>query len=111
MTPKLAASGFAALESPLPPARIRDYQALKRQGAVPVLMDEGIVSPVETAEFIALGMMDGIAMKVARCGGLWHASRIVRQLEEDGPRGLRLRADAIPSGRSRRRSISSPRPA
>jgi L-alanine-DL-glutamate epimerase-like enolase superfamily enzyme len=84
MTPKLAESGFAALESPLAPARIRDYQALKRQGAVPILMDEGIVSPVETAEFIALGMMDGIAMKVARCGGLWHASRIVRQLEEAG---------------------------
>ena len=84
MTPKLAEAGFAAIESPLPPARIRDYQALKRQGAVPVLMDEGIVSPVETAEFIALGMMDGIAMKVARCGGLWHSSRIVRQLEENG---------------------------
>lgn len=84
MTPKLADAGFAAIESPLPPNRIRDYQALKRQGAVPVLMDEGIVSPVETAEFIALGMMDGIAMKVARCGGLWHASRIVRQLEENG---------------------------
>jgi len=84
MTPKLAAAGFAALESPLPPARIRDYQALKAQGAVPILMDEGIVSPVETAEFIALGMLDGIAMKVARCGGLWHASRIVRQLAESG---------------------------
>lgn len=84
VTPQLAAAGFAALESPLPPARIRDYQALKRQGAVPILMDEGIVSPVETAEFIALGMMDGIAMKVARCGGLWHASRIVRQLEAGG---------------------------
>jgi len=84
LTPKLADAGFAAIESPLPPNRIRDYQALKRQSAVPVLMDEGIVSPVETAEFIALGMMDGIAMKVARCGGLWHASRIVRQLEENG---------------------------
>jgi muconate cycloisomerase len=84
MTPKLAEAGFAALESPLPPARIRDYQALRRQGAVPILMDEGIVSPVETAEFIALGMMDGIAMKVARCGGLWHASRIAHQLEESG---------------------------
>jgi L-alanine-DL-glutamate epimerase-like enolase superfamily enzyme len=84
MTPQLADAGFAAIESPLPPNRIRDYQALRRQGAVPVLMDEGIVSPVETAEFIALGMMDGIAMKVARCGGLWPASRIVRQLEEAG---------------------------
>ena len=69
-----------ALESPLPPNRIRDYQTLKRQGALPILMDEGIVSPVEVAEFIALEMFDGIAMKVARCGGLWNASRIVRLL-------------------------------
>ena len=54
MAPKLADAGFKALESPLPPNRIRDYQALKRQGALPILMDEGIVSPVEAEEFIAL---------------------------------------------------------
>jgi L-alanine-DL-glutamate epimerase-like enolase superfamily enzyme len=84
MAPKLAEAGFKALESPLPPNRIRDYQALRRQGALPILMDEGIVSPVETEEFIALGMLDGIAMKVARCGGLWYASRIVSALERSG---------------------------
>jgi len=47
-------------------------------------MDEGIVSPVEAEEFMALGMLDGIAMKVARCGGLWHASRIVLALQKHG---------------------------
>jgi L-alanine-DL-glutamate epimerase-like enolase superfamily enzyme len=78
----LADAGFKALESPLPPNRLRDYQALKRHGALPVLMDEGIVSPVEAAEFAALGMYDGIAMKVARCGGLWHAWKITEQLRE-----------------------------
>jgi L-alanine-DL-glutamate epimerase-like enolase superfamily enzyme len=81
--PRLAALGLAALESPLPPNRIRWYQALKRQGALPILMDEGIVSPVEAEEFIALGMMDGIAMKVARCGGLWNAKRIIELLKEN----------------------------
>jgi L-alanine-DL-glutamate epimerase-like enolase superfamily enzyme len=83
MAPKLADAGLKALESPFPPNRIRDYQALRRQGALTVLMDEGIVSPVEVAEFIALQMFDGVAMKVARCGGLWNASRIVRLLEEN----------------------------
>ncbi len=78
----LADAGFKALESPLPPNRLRDYQALKRHGALPVLMDEGIVSPVEAEEFGALGMYDGIAMKVARCGGLWHAWKISEQLRE-----------------------------
>jgi len=82
--PKLADLGLRALESPLPPNRIRDYQRLRQARALPILMDEGIVSPVEVEEFIALGMFDGIAMKVARCGGLWHARRIVELLKENG---------------------------
>jgi muconate cycloisomerase len=83
LAPKFADLGLRALESPLPPNRIRDYQALTRQAALPVLMDEGIVSPVEVAEFIALNMFDGIAMKVARCGGLWNASRIATLLRDN----------------------------
>ena len=92
MARELADAGFRALESPLPPNRIRDYQALKQQGALPILMDEGIVTPVEAEEFAALGMMDGIAMKVARCGGLWHAARIVEVLRS---RGLELFASGL----------------
>ena len=80
MAPKLADAGLRGLELPLPPNLMRGYQALKRQGALPILMDEGIISPVEVDEFIALKMLDGIAMKVARCGGLWNASRIVALL-------------------------------
>lgn len=84
MAPKFADLGLKGLESPLPPNRIRAYQKLKRQGALPILMDEGIISPVEVVEFIALGMFDGIAMKVARCGGLWNATRIAQLLRENG---------------------------
>jgi L-alanine-DL-glutamate epimerase-like enolase superfamily enzyme len=84
MAPRLADLGLRGLESPLPPNRIRAYQTLKRQGALPILMDEGIISPVEVSEFIALGMFDGIAKKVARCGGLWNATRITRLLWESG---------------------------
>jgi len=82
MAPKFADFGLKALESPLPPNRLRDYQTLKRQGALPILMDEGIVAPAEVEEFIALDMFDGIAMKVARCGGLWNATRIATLLRE-----------------------------
>jgi len=83
MAPRLAHAGFRAFESPLPPNRLRDYQALKRLGALPILMDEGVVSPVELEEFAALGMLDGVAMKVARCGGLWPASRMVEILKRE----------------------------
>jgi L-alanine-DL-glutamate epimerase-like enolase superfamily enzyme len=68
--PRLADAGVDVLEAPIRPNRIRGYQALKKQGALPILMDEGVVSPVELEEFIHLDMLDGVAMKPARCGGL-----------------------------------------
>ena len=68
--PRLADAGVDVLEAPLRPNRISGYQALKKQGALPILMDEGVVSPTDLEEFIKLGMLDGMAMKPARCGGL-----------------------------------------
>ena len=73
--PRLADAGVDVLESPLRPNRISGYQALKKQGALPIFMDEGVVSPVDLEEFIKLGMLDGVAMKPARCGGLVSARR------------------------------------
>jgi L-alanine-DL-glutamate epimerase-like enolase superfamily enzyme len=68
--PRLAEAGVDVLEAPIRPNRIRGYQALKKQAALPILMDEGVISPVELEEFIHLNMLDGVAMKPARCGGL-----------------------------------------
>ena len=76
--PKLADVGVDVLEAPLRPNRISGYQALKKQGALPILMDEGVISPIDLEEFIKLGMLDGVAMKPARCGGL---SSNKRQIE------------------------------
>jgi L-alanine-DL-glutamate epimerase-like enolase superfamily enzyme len=82
--PKLADVGVDVLEAPLKPNRISGYQALKRQGALPILMDEGVVSPVELEEFIRLKMIDGMAMKPSRCGGLVSAKRQIELIEEAG---------------------------
>lgn len=84
IAPRLRDAGVDVLESPLPPTQIRGYQALKRQGALPVLMDEGILSAAEAVEFMELGMMDGIAMKPARNAGLWPSVQIVNQLHARG---------------------------
>ena len=67
---KLADAGVDVLEAPLRPNRISGYQALKKQGALPILMDEGVISETDLEEFNKLGMLDGVAMKPARCGGL-----------------------------------------
>jgi L-alanine-DL-glutamate epimerase-like enolase superfamily enzyme len=84
IAPRLAEAGFEALESPFPPTQFRAYQALKRQEAIPVFMDEGIVSLAEVAEFIVLEMVDGLTMKLARCAGLWPAKQIIELAKQHG---------------------------
>jgi L-alanine-DL-glutamate epimerase-like enolase superfamily enzyme len=68
--PRLADAGVDVLEAPLRPNRISGYQALKKQGALPILMDEGVITATDLDEFRKIGMLDGVAMKPARCGGL-----------------------------------------
>lgn len=82
--PRLAGAGVDVLEAPVRPTLIETYRALRRQGALPIYMDEGIVSPVELAEFIRLGMLDGVAQKPSRCGGLLSCRRQIELLQEHG---------------------------
>jgi L-alanine-DL-glutamate epimerase-like enolase superfamily enzyme len=82
--PKLADAGVDVLEAPIRPNELSGYQALKQQGALPILMDEGVISPVELREFIKLKMLDGVAMKPSRCGGLHPARRQIEMLTEAG---------------------------
>ncbi len=82
--PKLAETGVAVLEQPLPANRITGYQKLVRQKALPIIMDEGVVSSADLEEFIRLKALDGVAMKPARCAGLTDARRQVELLEENG---------------------------
>ena len=84
VAPKLADAGVAVLEAPIRPNRIAGYQALARQRALPILMDEGVVAPEDLAEFIRLGMLDGMAMKPARCGGLISARRQIEMVLDAG---------------------------
>lgn len=84
VAPKLADAGVDVFEAPIRPNRISGYQALARQRALPILMDEGLVSPTELLEFIRLGMLDGVAMKPARCGGLLPARRQIELILDAG---------------------------
>lgn len=84
MLPRFAELGFAALEQPLPANRLTGYRALRQQRALPILMDESLVSCVELEEFAKLELLDGVAMKVSRCGGLAESARMVRRVQELG---------------------------
>ncbi len=84
VAPKYADIGMDVFEQPIKVNRLTGYQALKRQGALPIIMDEGVVSPEDLEEFIALGCCDGAAMKPCRCGGLVSARRQIEILQDKG---------------------------
>ena len=84
VAPKLADLGVPVLEQPLPANRLTGYRRLKKQGALPIIMDEGIVSSVELEEFIKLELLDGVAMKPARCGGITEARRQINIVQRAG---------------------------
>ena len=84
VAPKLADIGVDVLEQPLPANRLTGYRRLKHQAALPIVMDEGIVSSVELEEFIKLDLLDGVAMKPARCGGLTESRRQIEIIQRAG---------------------------
>lgn len=84
IAPKLADLGVAVLEQPLPANRLTGYKRLVEQGALPIIMDEGIVSCVELEEFIRLKLLNGVAMKPARCGGITEARRQIELIQNSG---------------------------
>lgn len=82
--PKLRDAGVDVIEQPLAPNRLGGLRELKKQGALPILLDEGVVSVVDLEEFHRLGLMDGVAMKPARTAGLWDARQQVEYLQKHG---------------------------
>jgi L-alanine-DL-glutamate epimerase-like enolase superfamily enzyme len=84
VAPKFAGIGVDAFEQPVAPNRLSGLRDLKRQGALPIILDEGVVSSVELVEFIRLGILDGVAMKPARTAGLFDARRQVEIVQQAG---------------------------
>jgi L-alanine-DL-glutamate epimerase-like enolase superfamily enzyme len=84
VAPKFADMGVNVFEQPVAANRLTGFRDLKRQGALPILMDEGVVSSTELVEFIKLGLLDGVAMKPARTAGLWDARRQIEILHDAG---------------------------
>lgn len=84
LAPKLAELGVAFFEQPVAANRLSGFARLKQQGALPIVMDEGIVSTVELEEFHGLRLLDGAAIKVSRAGGLIEARRQIEFLQRHG---------------------------
>jgi L-alanine-DL-glutamate epimerase-like enolase superfamily enzyme len=83
VAPQLREAGVNVLEQPVAPNNLSGLSALKKQGALPLILDEGVVSVNDLAEFHKLKLLDGVAMKPARTAGLFDARRQVEFLERN----------------------------
>ena len=83
IAPKLRDAGVDVLEQPVAPNNLSGLAALKKQGALPIILDEGVVSVTDLEEFHKLHLLDGVAIKPARTAGLFDARRQVEYLERN----------------------------
>jgi L-alanine-DL-glutamate epimerase-like enolase superfamily enzyme len=83
VAPKLADAGVNVFEQPVAPNRLSALRDLRKQKALPVILDEGVVSLADLEEFHKLGLLDGVAMKPARTAGLWTARKQIEFLQRE----------------------------
>ena len=82
MLPVLRDFGVEFVEQPLPPRDLEGIAALRRQGVLPVVVDESCVVATDVPR--VAGAADGINIKLAKCGSLREALRMVAAARAQG---------------------------
>jgi L-alanine-DL-glutamate epimerase-like enolase superfamily enzyme len=75
MLPVLDEFGVTVLEQPLAPQNLDGLAAVTAQADIPVIADESCLTAVDIPPLI--GKVDGINIKLAKCGGLREALRMI----------------------------------
>jgi L-Ala-D/L-Glu epimerase len=80
--PMLEEFGVEFVEQPLPPADLEGLRLLRKNSRLPIIADESC----ETADDVAklVGAVDGVNIKLAKCGSLREAIRIVHAARAHG---------------------------
>jgi L-Ala-D/L-Glu epimerase len=75
MLPILEEFGVTVLEQPLAPHDLDGLAAVSAQAEIPVIADESCLTAVDIPPLV--GKVDGINIKLAKCGGLREALRMI----------------------------------
>jgi L-alanine-DL-glutamate epimerase-like enolase superfamily enzyme len=77
MTAVLDEVGVEFVEQPVAAGDVDGLAFVRRHGALPVVADESCVTAADAARLAAAGAVDGVNLKLSKCGGLREALRIV----------------------------------
>jgi L-alanine-DL-glutamate epimerase-like enolase superfamily enzyme len=75
MLPVLKEFGVTVLEQPLPPSELDGLATITRAADIPVIADESCLTAADIPSLV--GKVDGINIKLAKCGSLREALRMV----------------------------------
>jgi L-alanine-DL-glutamate epimerase-like enolase superfamily enzyme len=75
MLPVLEEFGVTVLEQPLPPNELDGLAEITRHASIPVIADESCETSVDIPRLV--GKVDGINIKLAKCGSLREAVRMI----------------------------------
>lgn len=75
MLPVLREFGVTVLEQPVAPADLEGFATIRRHADIPLIADESCVTSTDIPALV--GRVDGINIKLAKCGSLREAIRMV----------------------------------
>ncbi|MFE7190013.1 dipeptide epimerase [Kitasatospora sp. NPDC057541] len=82
LLPAFAAAGVEAVEQPIPPGRPDALAAVAERSPVPVIADEDAVDYEDACRLA--GRVQGVNLKLAKCGGVHQVLRIAEALRGSG---------------------------
>jgi L-alanine-DL-glutamate epimerase-like enolase superfamily enzyme len=74
---ELKSMGVEFIEQPIPSENMDEIHALKKNSHLPIMVDESCVIQTDVAKCAAL--FDGINIKLAKCGGITPAFKMIRE--------------------------------
>ncbi|MBW3630890.1 MAG: dipeptide epimerase, partial [Gemmatimonadetes bacterium] len=80
--PMLQQFGVELVEQPLAPTDLEGLRALRSQSPIPIIADESSIGLLDVPRLV--GVVDGINIKLAKCGSMREATRMVHAARAHG---------------------------
>ena len=82
LLPELERLGVELIEQPFPARRLDQLRWLQERSSLPIVADESCVLPEDLDGLV--GVVDGVNIKLAKCGGIGPAKRMLERARELG---------------------------
>jgi L-Ala-D/L-Glu epimerase / N-acetyl-D-glutamate racemase len=81
---RLARCGVASVEQPIPPGSPETLARLRAESPLPLVADESVVTAADLEALLAAGAVDGVNVRVSKCGGFARSVAIARRAAAAG---------------------------